>query len=56
MTVDVEDIDATIAAVKAAGGNQVGEKNEIPGVGRMAYLADPSGIVFGAMQDTSGST
>jgi predicted enzyme related to lactoylglutathione lyase len=46
-TIDVDDIDAAIKRSQEAGAIMVMEKQAIPGVGWMAYLADPSGVVFG---------
>jgi len=49
-TVEVEDIDAVIAKVKANGGTIISEKQPIPGVGQLAYFKDNWGIVVGIMQ------
>jgi len=49
-TVEVEDIDAVIAKVKANGGTIISEKQPIPGVGQIAYFGDNCGIVVGIMQ------
>jgi uncharacterized protein len=55
LTLGVDDIDAAAAAVLAAGGSAVTEKNTIPGVGLQQYFKDPSGAVFGVLQpDMSG--
>lgn len=55
-TVDVPDIDQTIDAVQAAGGNIHMAKSPVPGVGWMAYFTDTEGNRFGAMQsDTSAA-
>jgi len=43
----VEELDAALEAVAAAGGAQAGPVNEIPGRGRLVYVMDPSGTVFG---------
>ena len=40
---NVDDVDARIAKVKAAGGTLVVEPMDIPTVGRMALIADPQG-------------
>lgn len=50
VTIEVDDVDATTAAVLAAGGRVVHEKATIPTVGHLAWLGDPAGNVFGAMQ------
>lgn len=49
-TIGVEDLDGTLAKVKAAGGSVVREKSAIPGVGWMAYCQDTEGNAFGLMQ------
>ncbi len=49
-TVAVESLDAAMAKVKAAGGKTVQGPNEIPGIGRHAYCADPEGTLFGLLQ------
>ncbi len=49
-TVEVEDIDAALAKVKANGGTIIFEKSPVPGVGQLAYFKDNCGIVVGIMQ------
>ena len=49
-TIEVDDIDAAIARVKAHGGKIVFEKDVIPGVGYQAYFQDNAGIVVGLHQ------
>ena len=49
-TIEVDDIDAAIAKVKAHGGEIVMEKGAIPGVGYLAYFKDNSGIMVGLHQ------
>ncbi len=44
------DIDATVAAVIAAGGGCCGGAMDIPAKGRMAMMADPEGAILGAWQ------
>lgn len=51
-TVEVQDIDAAVAAVKAQGGTITKEKMEIPGVGWFAGAKDTEGNRFGLMQPT----
>jgi predicted enzyme related to lactoylglutathione lyase len=46
-TLEVENVDETVAAVKAAGGRVVVEKKHIPGVGWQAYCKDTEGNIFG---------
>jgi predicted enzyme related to lactoylglutathione lyase len=43
----VESLDATRAALEAAGGSVVVEPFEFPGVGRGCYCLDPAGVLFG---------
>jgi hypothetical protein len=49
-TMNVEDLDATIAAVTQAGGQIAMEKHHIPGNGWLAYFFDTEGNLFGTMQ------
>jgi uncharacterized protein len=49
-TVQVDDLADTDRRVAAAGGQQVVERDEIPGVGHLAYFKDTEGNVFGALQ------
>jgi hypothetical protein len=49
-TVAVPDLDAFLDAVGGSGGRVLMERATIPGVGDLAFCADPSGIAFGAMQ------
>lgn len=49
-TMGVEDCQAAVDKVVAAGGKVVSEKHAVPGVGWMAYCADIAGNVFGFMQ------
>ena len=44
---EVDDIDARTAQVEAAGGSVVRPPFDIPGVGRIAILSDPTGAVVG---------
>ena len=52
-TLGVEDLDAAMAGVEAAGGSVLMGRMEIPNVGSLAYVADPEGHAFGLMQPTS---
>lgn len=54
-TVDVEDLNATIAKVEANGGKLVQARMAVPGVGYMAYCQDPEGVIFGLMQADEGA-
>ena len=50
-TIGITDIDAVIKKIKANGGKIVREKHVVPGVGWLAYVKDPEGILFGIMQE-----
>lgn len=53
-TIDVDDLDAALARITAAGGKVVQPKTIVPGVGYLAYCVDTEGNPFGLMQaDTS---
>jgi predicted enzyme related to lactoylglutathione lyase len=45
--VDVDDLDAYAARIKAAGGKIVVDKVEVPGVGQLSLFEDPDGRVLG---------
>jgi predicted enzyme related to lactoylglutathione lyase len=49
-TVDVEDVQAAVAAVVAAGGSAVHPPGPVPGVGYLAYVRDTEGNHLGLMQ------
>jgi uncharacterized protein len=49
-TMGVDDLDAAVAGVEAAGGSVLMGRMEIPGVGSLAYVADPEGHAFGMLQ------
>ena len=51
----VEDCDAACEKVAALGGKVVQPPFDVPGVGRIAMVADPSGAVFGIMATETGS-
>ena len=46
---NVEDVDATVASAVGLGGQVVAPAFDVPGVGRMAVLADPQGAMFNLM-------
>jgi predicted enzyme related to lactoylglutathione lyase len=48
--VGVDDVDAAIAAIEQAGGKTLMPATDIPGVGRIAMVADPSGAPFYVMK------
>jgi predicted enzyme related to lactoylglutathione lyase len=50
-TIDVADVDATAAAVTAAGGRIIMPRTTITGVGHLIFFLDPGGNVVGAIQD-----
>ena len=50
MTIGVDDVDATAAAVEAAGGKVVMQKFRIETVGDLIYFEDSEGNRVGAMQ------
>ena len=54
-TVDVEDLDETIRKVEANGGQVIMPRDEIPGVGWLAYIKEPGGAVLGLMQAMPGA-
>jgi len=49
-TVAVENLDAALAAIEAAGGRLVSTPFYIEGVGRLAYFEDTEGNLVGVMQ------
>lgn len=49
-TVEVDNLDETIRQVLANGGTVIMPKDEIPGVGFLAYVREPGGAVLGAIQ------
>ncbi len=51
--IGVEDVDATVARVEAAGGGVLMPAWDIPDVGRMAFVADPQGLPFYVMRGAS---
>ncbi len=54
--IGVDDVDVTIGANTAAGGTVHMPATDIPGVGRLALLADPQGAVFYVMHGASEAT
>ena len=49
-TVDVEDLDQSLARLKELKGTVAVPRMPIPGVGWLAYAKDPDGNIFGMMQ------
>jgi predicted enzyme related to lactoylglutathione lyase len=56
VTVDVEDLDRTMEAALKLGGEVRLPRMPVPGVGWLAYLADPDGNLFGVMQPDESVT
>lgn len=54
-TVGVGDIDTVLKKVLEYGGQIVMPKDEIPGVGFLAYVREPGGAVMGIIQSLPGS-
>ena len=56
ITVDVEDIDATLATIEQLGGKTVTPRQEVGDMGFTAYFSDPEGNLMGLWQNapTSG--
>ena len=50
-TIDVKDLDASLANVKGHGGEVIRPRMAVPGVGWMAYIKDTEGNVFGLMEN-----
>ena len=50
--IGVENVDATVEKVKAAGGSVALEAADMPGVGRLAYCKDLDGAIFGIITPT----
>ena len=50
-TIDVKDIEAVVGKVEASGGEVVGEKQTIPGIGYQIYVKDVEGTLFGLHQE-----
>ena len=48
--VAVEDIDASVARAREFGGTIIAGPDDIPGVGRVCFLADPVGAFIRIMQ------
>jgi uncharacterized protein len=52
----VDDVDASVASIVAAGGKVFMPARDMEGVGRMAMVADPQGAPFYVMKDATGFT
>jgi uncharacterized protein len=53
-TVQIDDIDATIAKAIELGATIAMEKQDVPALGFLAYLVSPTGITFGLIQPAPG--
>ena len=51
--VEVDDIDASTAKVKALGGTVMRDKTEVPGMGWLAIIVDPTGAHLGLWKPMS---
>ncbi|MDE1924971.1 MAG: VOC family protein [Patescibacteria group bacterium] len=51
--IGVDDIDACIKKILAAGGTEQVAKTDVPHVGLLAYYKDPEGTIFGILQPSS---
>ncbi|MBI3948480.1 MAG: VOC family protein [Armatimonadetes bacterium] len=49
--VRVDDIDATLKRVEAAGGHVIVSKTDIPGIGAFALFSDPDGVALGIFRE-----
>lgn len=54
--IGVDDVDASAAAIRTAGGQVHMEPQDIPGVGRFAFVADPQSVPFYIMRGASEGT
>jgi predicted enzyme related to lactoylglutathione lyase len=50
----VDDVDASVASITAAGGRVCMPARDMEGVGRMSMLFDPQGAAFYVMKDSTG--
>jgi uncharacterized protein len=50
MTIEVPDCDAYVDRAVTAGGSIALPADDMPGVGRLAYVKDPDGNLFGMLQ------
>ena len=55
VTITVDDLDAMMEKVTAAGGKLLGDKQPIPGVGDFIYALDTEGNKFGMLQPSSNA-
>ncbi len=50
-TIDVKNLEISLIAVEANGGEIIRPKMAVPGVGWMAYIKDTEGNIFGLMEE-----
>jgi hypothetical protein len=55
VTIDVEDVDAAMGQVEAAGGSVAQAKAAVPGLGWYAYFTDTEGNIMGLWQTDSAA-
>jgi predicted enzyme related to lactoylglutathione lyase len=48
--IEVDDLDASLEAVRGAGGSPVGDVQQLPGIGRLSYVRDTEGVLIGLRQ------
>ena len=53
-TIGIASIEETEGAVVGAGGEQVMDRMEVPGVGLLSYFKDTEGNLFGALEPADG--
>jgi predicted enzyme related to lactoylglutathione lyase len=51
--IGTDDVDATAAKTTELGGQEIRSPFDVPGVGRLAILADPTGAVFGIFKPST---
>lgn len=54
-TMEVADLDASVATAEQNGGTCVVPKMAVPGIGWLAYCKDTEGHIFGMMQNDPGA-
>lgn len=52
----VDDVDASVASIEAAGGRLCMPARDLPGVGRFAMVFDPQGAIFYVMKSATDET
>ena len=55
ITVDVADLDASLAKALGGGAMTCVPRMAVPGIGWLAYVKDPDGNIFGMMQMDAGA-